>query len=389
MKRATALIWIIGGALVAVVFTFDMSQLMTGATTTSAVWHRDFSNLWAGGVLIDRHDYVTLYDRQAFTAWQTAQFGAFGMRTFSYPPTLFPLAQLFAMPPYRLALVIWLVVTGGLFVIAARPWWPKNAGPIWLAVLTPAALLNMSMAHMGFLFGALWLLIFTQIDRRPIMSGALIGLFAMKPQLAILIPIILIIRRDWNVIAAATISSAAMITLSLILYGAAPWHEFLFSAVGTQAAFIDAGGAGFAKLSTSAATAIFASGGASPLAAAGQAVMSMFGLALVVMAAVQKAPTPQLAMLAATATFLVLPYALAYDLTVVAIGALAIVVDHHASATRRWLAGIGFVAPQIGIIFAYLGLPVMSLMLAALAFTQYRAAIGRDAPASAGAVRSA
>ena len=387
MTQRTELIWIVGCALVVIVGAVDIIHYAQGTASAAYLWHRDFSNLWAGGRLIDAGDYATLYDRHTFTAWQTSAFGDFGARTFSYPPTLFPLAQLATVLPYRPALIAWLTATAALFGLAAKPLWPKGAGPVWLAALTPAALLNISMGHMGFLFGAIWLAIFHQLDRRPVLAGSLIGLFVMKPQLAILLPLVLLLRGEWRAIAAAAASAMAMIASSALVYGLAPWKLFLFGAVGTQASFIDPAGAGFARLSTSAATAVLGLGGGWPMAMLVQVLLAIIGVAALVRC--RSVPTPQLGMLAATATFLVLPYALAYDLTVVSLGALSLMVDRSASSPDRRLASIGFVAPQVGIVFAYLGAPVMSLMLLALLVAQYRAFSGRAVPAGAAAAHSA
>jgi alpha-1,2-mannosyltransferase len=389
MSRSIALVWTFGCTFIVLLFAIDLVQFGAGATTADGLWRRDFTNLWAGGRLIGAHDWATLYDRAAFTAYQTTIFGAYAPRSFSYPPTAFPIVQLFAQPPYRIALVLWLLVTGAAFALAARRWWPERAGPFWLVLLTPAALVNLWTAHFGFLFGALWLVAFTQLDRRPLVAGAAIGLFAMKPQLAMLIPLVLLIRSDWRAIGGSAASAAAMCAGTLLIYGSAAWEAFLARAAGAQAAFIDAKGAAFAKLSTSAATAIFDVGGGWPLALAAQGALGLLGITLVVLAAMRRVPTRDLALLTATATFLVLPYALAYDLTVVALGALVVMTHPDARAAERILAGIGFVAPQIGVALAFAGLPVICLMLAGLAVVQFRVATGRAARAGAGAVRSA
>lgn len=81
-----------------------------------------------------------------------------------------------------------------------------------------------------------------------------------------------------------------------------------------------------------------------------------------------------LALLAATATFLVLPYAFNYDLTVVSLAAVATMSRDMGPVDRR-LAAVGFLSPQLGMLLAMFGLPVMPLMLAGLAIVQFRAAI--------------
>ncbi|MFM9978424.1 MAG: glycosyltransferase family 87 protein [Sphingomonadaceae bacterium] len=388
MTRSVGLVWCLGCAFIALLCAVDLAQLAQGATTADALWRRDFTNVWTGGQLIGARDWATLYDRAAFTAYQAQVFGAFGPRSFSYPPPAFPLIQLFALPPYRVALVLWLIATAALFALAARRWWPQRAGSFWLALLTPAALVNLWTAHFGFVFGALWLIAFTVLDRRPLLAGAAIGLFAMKPQLAVLIPLVLLLRGEWRAIGAAIACVCVTCGATLAVYGRAAWTEFLFGAAGTQMAFIDAKGAAFAKLSTSAATAILDVGGSWSLALTVQGVLAALGIALVTIAARHRVPTRDLALLTATATLLVLPYALAYDLTVVALGALIVMTDARATRVDRALASLGFVAPQIGIALAFAGIPLMPLMLAGLAIAQFRTMTRRAAPANAAAAHS-
>ena len=64
---------------------------------------------------------------------------------------------------------------------------------MWLAVLTPAALMNIWAGHYGFLVGALFLLGWERLDRRPWQAGLFFGLMLIKPHLAILIPLVLLL----------------------------------------------------------------------------------------------------------------------------------------------------------------------------------------------------
>jgi hypothetical protein len=74
--------------------------------------------------------------------------------------------------------------------------------------------------------------------------------------------------------------------------------------------------------------------------------MATLGIGLVVVAALRRVPTDRLTFLVATCTFLVLPYSINYDLTLVMIGAWAVMVDHANPVADRRLAALGFVAPK-------------------------------------------
>jgi hypothetical protein len=375
----------IGGAAVLFFVAVDWSLSKGGVINGLELWGRDFVNLWSGGKLIRARDFDTLYDPHSFSAYQRGLFGPFGPHVFSYPPTAFPVIDLFSRPPYAVALVAWLVITGGLFIYAARRWWPSEGGPHWLAVLTPAALVNIWAGHYGFLLGTLFLGGWSQLDKRPILGGVLIGLMAIKPQLAVLIPLALVIRGNWRAIVAAAVTVGIFVLATGLIYGWQAWSDFLFKASNRQVSVIDAHGSFFGKMSASAATAILDLGGGWPLAIAGQSVLAILGVALVAIAARTRIDMRQLGLLVATCTFLILPYSLSYDLTVVMIAAWSILCRLDVPALDRRLALAGFLAPQIGILLALAHVPVMSLMLAALALAQFRVAM-RDAAPSRRAV---
>lgn len=389
-KCVSPLIWVIGIVPVLMMIAVDWSNTRGLVIGEAELWGRDFLNLWAGGGLIVERDWTTLYQPAAYAEHLETLFGPLDRHLYSYPPTAFVLGDLFGRLPYPVALATWTLATGALFALAARPWLPGRA---MLAVLTPAALVNVWTGHYGFLLGALWLFAFRLLDRRPVVAGALIGLLAIKPQFAVLLPLVLLLRRDWRAIRAAAASATGVVGASLLLYGRGAWTTFLTETAGQQVAQIDAEGRFFGKMSASAATAILELGGGWPMALIGQGVLAAFGIALLVLAIRRGVATDRLALLAATATFLVLPYSLNYDLIVVAIGAL-VVLRARISAIDRTLGLIGFLAPQLGMVLAILGWPVTPLMLAGLMLAQYREAcreaVSRHAvPAAAIAARSA
>ena len=388
-NRLNGLAWIFGGWLIVYMAVTDFMTMKNGVIRGAELWGRDFINLWTGGKLINAGDYTTLYTQKAFAAFQQSLFGPLDLHVYSYPPTGFPIASLFSLLPYPVALGAWLAGTGALFLWAARPYWPNNGWPLWLALLTPAALVNIWAGHFGFFFGALFLLSFRWLDARPVLAGAIIGSFAIKPQLAMLIPLVLLLRGNWRAIVSAAVSTVSTVLLSGLIYGWGAWEAFLTRATGKQVSVIDAQGAFFGKMSASAATAVLDLGGGWTLALAAQAMLAMLGIALVVIAARRRIRIDRLALLTATCTFLVLPYSINYDLVVVCIGAWVVMADYSNAPFDRAFATIGFVAPQLGLLLAIMGLPVMPLMLAALAVAQFRVANRPAAPATATAARSA
>lgn len=349
----------------------DLALLDGGHVAGGSYWGRDFVNLWTGGRLVRSGDLSVIYDVPAYQAYQAALFGPLNPHNYSYPPVSFLLAALLSVLPYPLALAVWTAGTGAFFVAACRPWWPAKAGPHWLALLLPVSLINFWAGHYGFLLGGLFLLGWQQLDRHPARAGILFGCMILKPHLALMVGVALLARREWRAIAAGVLTVIALVALTSLLFGWRLWTEFLFGVSGEQSAMIDAGGKFYGLMSTSAATALFRLTDATPVVAAVQLALSLGAIAAVAIAARSGCLTRPLALFAATCTFLALPYAFNYDLTVVSLAALATLVE----AERRWqrVAAAGaFLAPTWGMIAAYWAAPLIPLALLALACAQWR-----------------
>ena len=368
--------WIIGCGLVLLLFLRDLSVFADGRIGHEAVWGRDFANLWTGGQLLNAGRVDILTNIRPYQHFQTSLFGPLAPHNYSYPPVSYPIAQLFALLPYPAALAAWIVATGALFMRACQPWWPKDAGPQWLAVLTPAALLNIWAGHYGFLLGAIFLFGWHNLDRRPVLAGVFFGLMLIKPHLALLVPLALLLRREWTATLVAAATAIALVAITGAVYGWGCWRYFLFHTSVVQAGMIDAGRSFFGLLSTSFATAALRATDSWLLAVVGQLLFALGGVILVVLAVRRRCPTDKLGLLVASATFMALPYAFAYDLTVVTMGAVVVMAaGDSAKQDRRW-ATFGFMAPSLGILFAFAGIPLMPILIALLAIAQFRAACG-------------
>lgn len=365
------IMWTVGGAFILLFALRDYCDSSGGVISHSAYWGRDFINVWGGGQLIRAGAISTLTDLHAYAAFQRHLFGDIGPHNYSYPPVSYPLAALLSMLPYPLALASWTIGTGALFWRAARPWWPAAAGPAWLAVLTPAALVNVWAGHYGFLIGALFLFGWRNVDANPWRAGLFFGLMLVKPHLAVLVPIALVARGSWRAVAGAGLTAIALVAVTSWWFGIQPWIDFLFRTGSLQASLIDAGAQFFHIMSTSVTTAVLELTGSWALAIVLQAGVSAAAIAMVWVAAIRRVPTRDLALLTATATFLVLPYAFNYDLTVVMLGALVAMTRDEATAGQRRLAIYGFLAPQFGMVAAGMQVPLMPVMLAGLAVAQF------------------
>jgi len=370
--------WIIGCMVTAILGLRDLFKPQPGVIASSAHWGRDFINVWSGGQLIREGRFEVLFDLRAYLDFQRSLFGDIGQHIYSYPPASYAIAEFFSLWPYPIALAGWTIATALLFVWAARPWWPRKIGPAWLAVATPAALLNFWAGQYGLLIGALFLLGWRTLDAHPRRAGGFFGVMLIKPHLAILVPLALLVRREWSAVASAALTVGGVIGMTTLWFGWQPWHDFIVKDGAVHAGLIDQKDSFAGLMSTSAATAMLHLTGNWSAALIIQLLFSVAAIGLVVRAA-GRAATRDLAMLVATATFLALPYAFSYDLTVVSIGALLLLAREDLSTAERRLAIYGFVCPQVGMLTASFGLRLMPVMLAGLAIAQYRLAVAREA----------
>ena len=364
--------WVIGAAFILLFSVRDVLLTHGFVIDDSVAWGRDFINVWTGGHLVRDGHLSTLSDVAAYQAYQHSLFGPIAPHNYSYPPVSFPVAALFSLLPYPVALVAWEAAGAAFFIWAAKPWWPQKAGPLWLAALTPAALVNLWAGHYGFFIGGLFLLGWRQVERqRPILAGICFGLMLIKPHLAVLVPLALAMRREWRAIFSAAATAMVLFAATAAIYGLQPWIDFLFGTSRVQAGLIDPRGSFFGFMSTSPASAIFQLSGGWRAALVVQLAFAALAVALVGVAGLRRAPVQAYALLVATATFLVLPYGFNYDMTVPMIGALA-VMSANASKLDWRLGFYGFLAPQLGMVTAAFGLPLMPVMIAGLAIAQFR-----------------
>ncbi|HEX8061620.1 MAG TPA: glycosyltransferase family 87 protein [Allosphingosinicella sp.] len=332
-----------------------------------AVWGRDFANLYTSGRLVLEGRLAILYDIDSYRAYQDVLFDrALSAHNYSYPPPTLLYTWAFGLLPYPLALVSWLGLTGAAFAAAARPYLREAGLPGRLALIAPATLLNVWAGHYGLLIGALWLGAFHLLPRRPILAGILIGLMLVKPHLAVLAPLILARRGEWRAFASAAATAAGLAALSLALFGPELWRTYLTVTAGVQAAMVDDVGTLFLRMMPTIVPSVSAFG--FPGAAAW--TLQLLGGAAAVAALLLHMPRDSRAagLAGGVATFLVLPYAFDYDMTVPGLAALLMFarLRREPESGPSFVLLLAFLLPLTVHTFGLLHLPAAPLILAAL-----------------------
>ena len=343
---------------------------------------RDFANVYTAGHLVAGGPLHDIYDIQAYQAYQQRLFGGAVLgHNYSYAPVSFFYVWLFAPFPYLAALALWLALTGAAFLLAARPWLRAAGLPAFLALVLPASLMNIWAGHYGFLFGALWLAAWHQLERRPRIAGLLVGLMIVKPHLAILMPIALARRGAWTAFLFAALTALGLVLASGLVFGWSYWQAWLGDTLFAQAAMIGDTGQFFLRMMPTAAPSLLLAG--LPLWAA----WSVQGaLALAAVAALWRfmpKEAERAGLAAACATFLVLPYAFVYDMTVVSLAALLVLESSGGAGMRpfwRAVAALAFLLPVMSVSVNDAGVPLGPVLIAFLLVRLLRAPLESPIP---------
>ena len=287
----------------------------------------DFSNVYAAGTLTWHGKPADAYDPALQHAAEQAIFDGREVPFFGwhYPPFFFAVAFLVASLPYAWGLALWLLASFACYLAAIRAILPRPE-TLLIATAFPAVFVNVGHGQNGFLTAALLGGALHWLDRRPWIAGILIGLLAYKPQFGVLIPLALLAGQRWSCIAAAIVTIAGLIAVSLLMLGGGVWHAFAGSMDFTQTIVLEQGGTGWEKIQSAFSAA--RNWGADVRTA--YAIQSALALTLAASLAWLWQSNVAFELKAAAlviASLLATPYVLDYDLVVLAV-AIACLVRH-------------------------------------------------------------
>jgi alpha-1,2-mannosyltransferase len=213
----------------------------------------DFSDVYAAGTLAnDGHGERAFDPPQQFAREQAL----FGKNTqfygWHYPPFFLLIAAPLARLPYLPALILWQMATFALYLAALRPLMRGIGDRTWLlaAIAFPAAFVNLTHGHNGFLTAALIASALAVLDSKPLIAGICFGLLAYKPQFGVMIPLVLAATGRWRSFAAAAATVAVLALAVTAIFGTAVWPAFLASTHFTREVVLEQGNTGFYKIQT-------------------------------------------------------------------------------------------------------------------------------------------
>ncbi len=141
------------------------------------------------------------------------------------PPTLLSVLPL-AWMDFTTARYVWIAFGILVFLWAIAKTITPNPGLLAVALFFPLVANNMVSSQNALLVAALAFGGLCLLERRPILAGVFIGLLTIKPQLGILIPILLIAGGYWKSFAAAVVTTLVLALASLAMFGIDTWFAF-------------------------------------------------------------------------------------------------------------------------------------------------------------------
>jgi hypothetical protein len=297
-----------------------------------------------------------------------------------YPPTFMLVVSPLALMPYLAALALWLGLTLIAYLVVVYRIAPHPVAPL-LALVFPAATDVVISGQNGFLSAALLGGGLLLLERRPLLAGLLIGLLSYKPHLGALIPVALIAGGYWRAFAAAAVTVLVFAAVSVAVFGLEPWLAFLDS-VPLAREEVEVGRAPWRRMPT-------VLGAARLLGLDVATAWGLQGLAALAAASVVFALWRRPVSLAMRASALVLaiplatPYALYYDLAILALPVAWLAWEHwrgpgltgeRSALVLLWIGPIGTWA-----LGRALDIPAWPVLLAGLLAVVWRRA-GREGP---------
>ncbi len=344
---------------------------------------RDFVNVWFGAKqVIDGKSAHILAHREYLADMRSLLGKDYPIHNFSYPPHILPLILAFGLASYFPSLAAWTLAGGAAFVLALRAnkFYAFKWQALLLVLLSPAAIFNAIFGQNGaftaaFLLGGLYL-----CEASPVAGGILFGLLTVKPHMGLLIPLVLLIRRNWACIASAGVTTAILIAVSLLCWGTGPWHDYIGDTIPYQAGFLNGVSNMFNPLMPGPWSDAVRMTAVEGIRYTFYGIAALAALASVILTVKKEGLTARSILMIALATMIILPYGFNYDMVAIT-GALAVYLGTLAdvSASGFVILGCLWALPAAVIVLKLAPLPISSaILLASLIHLHFSSACGRS-----------
>ena len=173
------------------------------------------------GAAANAYDFVT-FDAALKTAAPIEQIGMM----WQYPPAMFFLVAPFALLPYKLAFITWIVAGWSVLGWSLRRIGFSGA-TFRILLFSSLAVSILSYGQISAATAGLLFLAAYDPKGRWLVAGVAAGLLTLKPQLGLLLPFAFLAIGAWRTIAVACATAIILHGLSFIAFGVDGWSAFL------------------------------------------------------------------------------------------------------------------------------------------------------------------
>lgn len=280
----------------------------------------DFFGFWSTARFLQTHPAADAYDVALLGPFQHVLRPDFAaIFPAPYSPVFLLLIRPLAWMSYSWAHLAWVTATLLGFVVASR----RLLGhPGWCAALlvAPVIVLNAVYGQTGFLSAALMIAVLLLMPGRPWLAGFCLALLSFKPQLGLLMPVVLLARRDRATLIATIVWLGALVVLSGASLGWSIWPDWL-SAIAAHGRLIEGSREQLIGIMGTVTSMVLSLGGSLTLARAVQALAAI-GVAAIVWIGWRRTDREMAMAATLVGTFLATPYAFVYDTPAAMCGAI-------------------------------------------------------------------
>ena len=241
-ERVRVYPWLFLGVYALAIIVYSLS-LHDGVDLSGHPVGSDFVTFYAASKLALLGQGVDAWDYAALARVQLELFPAYTLGPFAwfYPPTFLLLVAPLALLPYLAAFATVMASTAAVWATALRNVIGRN-GAGWLVAAFPGLWICIAHGQNGLLTAALAGGSLLLLTRQPMLSGVLLGLLVIKPQLAVVFAVALIATRAWRTMLVAAGTALAFLGVSVAVFGPRSlpaWFESLqLARTATEAGYL-------------------------------------------------------------------------------------------------------------------------------------------------------
>ncbi len=187
---------------------------------------RDFAAFWEAARFALAGQAQKTYELVSFSEYLQNKYPHEGVLVWVYSPAYLLLITPLGIVSYLQGLVLFCVLSALVLAYACKGAVKDYGMPAVL--LSPAALYCFMFGQTGIIFAGLLVLAFRLMDNKKYLCGFILGVLAIsKPQLCILLPVFLLVKKEYRVIGFAVLAFMMLVLTSVIVFGAESWLQYM------------------------------------------------------------------------------------------------------------------------------------------------------------------